>query len=167
MVGSVHEQGKDQIGLVRTDAGFCANAILTHFEDHSLSYVVAGRLLPELSLLPPGLGRNRGGLSSARLASGAGQIIAGGAGLSISTRCDQSDAAAGRGRRLCRQSADSENRIAELKQDFGLTNFCLDAFWDTEAAFQTVLMAYNVMSLFRQALLRAPQAVKLSTIPLH
>ncbi len=86
------------------------------------------------------------------------------AGLSISTRCDQSDAAAGRGRRLCRQSAYSENRIAELKQDFGLTNFCLDAFWDTEAAFQTVLMAYNVMSLFRQALLRAPRAVKLSTM---
>jgi hypothetical protein len=31
--------------------------------------------------------------------------------------------------RLYRHRADSENRIAELKQDFGLTGFCLDSFW--------------------------------------
>ncbi len=44
-----------RIGFVRADAGFCANAVLTHFEARSLSYIVAGRLLPGLRLVLPGL----------------------------------------------------------------------------------------------------------------
>ena len=30
---------------------------------------------------------------------------------------------------LYRHRTDSENRINEFKQDFGLTGFCLDSFW--------------------------------------
>ena len=51
-----------------------------------------------------------------------------------------------------------------LKADFGLNGFCLDPFYATEAAFRCVMLAYNLMSLFRQALLQAPTAVKLSTM---
>jgi hypothetical protein len=51
--------------------------------------------------------------------------------------------------RLYRHRADSENRLAKLKQDFGLTGFCLDSFWGTEAAFHAImLLAYNLMSVF-------------------
>lgn len=32
---------------------------------------------------------------------------------------------------------------------------CLDDFWATKAALNTALLAYNLMSLFRQAVLRA------------
>jgi len=66
--------------------------------------------------------------------------------------------------RLYRGRADAENRIEELKYDFGITGFCLNSFYGTEAAFRTILLAYNLMSLFRQALLQAPKAHRLSTI---
>jgi DNA-directed RNA polymerase subunit N (RpoN/RPB10) len=45
--------------------------------------------------------------------------------------------------------ADCENRSKELKQDFGLENFCLKDFWVTAASFRFIMMAYNLMSLFR------------------
>lgn len=66
--------------------------------------------------------------------------------------------------RLYRGRGDAENRIAELKYDFGINGFCLDSFYATEAAFRTVMLAYNMMSVFRQALLKAPKAIRLSTM---
>jgi hypothetical protein len=66
--------------------------------------------------------------------------------------------------RLYNGRCDSENRIAELKGDFGLNGFCLDPFYATEAAFRSVMLAYNLMSLFRQALLQAPTAVRMPTM---
>jgi len=55
--------------------------------------------------------------------------------------------------RLYRQRADSKNRIEELKHDFGLNGFCTKDFYATEAAFRCVMIAYNLVSLFRQAVL--------------
>jgi len=46
--------------------------------------------------------------------------------------------------------ADAENRIKELKYDFGAENFSCKDFWATEAILNTIMMAYNLMSLFRQ-----------------
>jgi hypothetical protein len=57
--------------------------------------------------------------------------------------------------RLYRGRADCENRIKELKYDFAADSFCLHDFWATEAALSMVMVAYNLMSLFRQATLRA------------
>jgi len=51
--------------------------------------------------------------------------------------------------------ADAENRIKELKYDFGLDSFCVDKFWATEAAFRSIMIAYNLMSLFRQIVLKS------------
>lgn len=45
--------------------------------------------------------------------------------------------------------ADAENRIKELKYDFGLDNFALDKFYATEAAHRFMLVAYNIMALFK------------------
>jgi hypothetical protein len=42
-----------------------------------------------------------------------------------------------------------------LKYDFAADSFCLRDFWMTEAALSMVMVAYNLMSLFRQATLRA------------
>ncbi len=66
--------------------------------------------------------------------------------------------------RCYRGRADSENRIKELKYDFGISGFCLKEFYATEAAFRMVMLAYNLMSLFRQTVLRALNSAKLSTI---
>ena len=60
--------------------------------------------------------------------------------------------------------ADAENRIKELKYDFGLDSFCMDKFWATEAAFRTILIAYNLMSLFRQIVLKSKSQATLNTL---
>lgn len=60
--------------------------------------------------------------------------------------------------------ADAENRIKELKYDFGLDSFCMDKFWATEAAFRTIMIAYNMMSLFRQVVLKSKSQATLSTL---
>ena len=60
--------------------------------------------------------------------------------------------------------ADAENRIKELKYDFGLDSFCMNKFWATEAAFRTIMIAYNLMSLFRQVVLQSKTQATLSTL---
>ena len=57
--------------------------------------------------------------------------------------------------RCYRGRADCENRIKELKYDFGAQSFCMNNFWATEAALNFALLAFNLMSLFRQAVVRA------------
>jgi hypothetical protein len=56
--------------------------------------------------------------------------------------------------RTYRGRADCENRIKELKYDFAADSFCLHDFFATEACLNTVMLAYNLMSLFRQAALK-------------
>lgn len=56
--------------------------------------------------------------------------------------------------RLYRGRADCENRIKELKYDFAAGSLSLRDFWATEAALHTVMLAFNLMSLFRQVLLK-------------
>lgn len=54
---------------------------------------------------------------------------------------------------LYRNRSDAENRIKEIKYDFGFNSFNCRDFWATEAMLNFVMMAYNLMSLFRQAIL--------------
>lgn len=65
---------------------------------------------------------------------------------------------------LYRGRADCENRIKEVKFDFGAENFNVRDFWATEAALNFVMLAYNLMSLFRQAILKGKTQQFLSTI---
>ncbi len=66
--------------------------------------------------------------------------------------------------RLYRGRADCENRIKELKYDFGADSFCLNDFWATEACLSTAMLAYNLMSLFRQAVLKTAVATTAKNI---
>ena len=66
--------------------------------------------------------------------------------------------------RIYRGRADCENRIKELKADFGLDAFNMRDFWATEAALGFAMLAYNLMSLFRQAVLRCRIQHTLSTL---
>ena len=54
---------------------------------------------------------------------------------------------------IYRQRADAENRIKELKYDFGSDSFSQQSFYATEATLNFVMMAYNFISLFRQIVL--------------
>lgn len=66
--------------------------------------------------------------------------------------------------RSYRGRADCENRIKELKADFGLDSFALSDFWATEAALGFAMLAYNLMSLFRQAVMRTKVQPTLATL---
>ena len=66
--------------------------------------------------------------------------------------------------RLYRGRADAENRIKELKYDFALDSFCLNKFWATEAAFRSIMVAYNLLSLLRHVVLQSKPHATLSTL---
>ena len=69
--------------------------------------------------------------------------------------------------RLYRGRADCENRIKELKYDFAADSFNMKDFWATEAALNTVMLAYNLMSLLRQVLLKTSAVKHSSTSVQH
>ena len=60
--------------------------------------------------------------------------------------------------------ADCENRIKELKEDFGFSNFNTQDFAATEAALNFIAIAYNIMSLFKQAVLKSDKLYQLKTL---
>jgi len=66
--------------------------------------------------------------------------------------------------RLYRQRADSENRIKELKEDFGFESFNLRSFYATEAALTVTMLAYNLMAIFRMFIMKSEVQHKLSTL---
>ena len=63
-----------------------------------------------------------------------------------------------------KRRGDAENRIKELKEDFGAGGFCMDSFSATETAMRFVMVAYNLMSLFRQITHQKQPQPKLSTL---
>ena len=65
---------------------------------------------------------------------------------------------------LYRQRANAENRIKELKYDFGADSFNLHDFNATEASLNWVMMAYNFISLFRQAVLGTKVHERMKTL---
>ena len=52
------------------------------------------------------------------------------------------------------QRADCENRIKELKYDYGIEGFCFDDLYATENAFRWVMVIHNLMALFKLELLK-------------
>ncbi len=59
---------------------------------------------------------------------------------------------------------DAENRIKELKKYFGVQAFCMDDFCATETDMLFVLVAYNLMILFRQVTLQKQPSPTLATL---
>jgi len=63
-----------------------------------------------------------------------------------------------------KQRGDAENRIKELKEDFGAEGFSMDDFYATEAAMRMVTISYNLMSLYRQLTHQGQAQPKLPTL---
>lgn len=66
--------------------------------------------------------------------------------------------------RLYRGRGEAENRIKELKYDFGFDSFNLNNFYATEAALTFAMIAYNLMALFRTFVLQEKTQKTLSTL---
>lgn len=66
--------------------------------------------------------------------------------------------------RMYRGRGDAENRIKELKYDFGFDSFNLNGFFPTEAALIFAMIAYNLMSLFRTFVLQEKTQKTLTTL---
>ena len=66
--------------------------------------------------------------------------------------------------RLYRGRGDAENRIKELKADFGFDSFNMKSFQGTESALTFAMLAYNLMALFRQFVLQGKTQQTLSTL---
>lgn len=66
--------------------------------------------------------------------------------------------------RTYRNRGDAENRIKELKADFGAESFNLKEFYPTEAALIFSMIAYNLMSIFRLFVLQEKTQKTLSTL---
>lgn len=60
--------------------------------------------------------------------------------------------------------ADAENRIKELKYDYGIDGFALHSFGAMEAAFRIIMIAFNIMALFKQAVMTSTKHPRLSTV---
>lgn len=181
---------RHRVGLIRADAGFYDGGFFEDLESKSIAYIVSahmtGPLRSEIAAakqwltIEPGLDvaefryGGTGWQKSRRMVvvrhelkrrpHALGKELIEVPGYKFSAFVTTLDLPPAEIWRLYNGRADSENRIAELKADFGLNGFCLDAFYATEAAFRCSMLAYNLMSLFRQALLQAPTAVKLSTM---
>lgn len=66
--------------------------------------------------------------------------------------------------KLYRGRGEAENRIKELKYDFGFDSFNLNNFYATEAALTFAMIAYNLMALFRTFVLQEKTQKTLSTL---
>jgi hypothetical protein len=59
--------------------------------------------------------------------------------------------------------AESENRLKELKEDFGADGFCLQSFDGTEAAFRLICFLFNLIGDFKREVTQ-DEAPRLSTL---
>jgi len=66
--------------------------------------------------------------------------------------------------RLYRQRANCENRIKELKYDYGLDKINQESFDGTEASLLLVTIAYNIMSLFKKFIINEKVRNRLQTL---
>jgi hypothetical protein len=67
--------------------------------------------------------------------------------------------------RFYNSRAESENRLKELKEDFGADGFCLQSFYGTEAAFRLICFLFNLMADFKREVLQdeSPRLLTLRT----
>jgi hypothetical protein len=179
-----------KVGLVRADSGFYTEEILNFLEEESKNYVIAVRMYPNVKSEVLGqktwINLCKGiELSEMKFQHENGKLRryiivkkkvedrpnAGGKmlfedlpGYRFSCYVTNLDLPLDQIWNIYNSRADCENRIKELKQDFGLESFCMQDFWATEASFRFIMIAYNLMSLFRHFALNHHNKATLSTL---
>jgi hypothetical protein len=184
--------GGVKVGLVRGDSGFYTDEILSSLEERGLHYIIAAKAYPNLRHeirgmkdwveLCPGIAVKEWWHQPANPRSKARRHIVVRKQISrrpqaagkllfddlpdyrFSLHVTNLDLPLDQVWNIYNTRADCENRIRELKQDFGLDAFCLQDFWATEASFRFIMVAYNLMSLFRHFALNSHNTATLSTL---
>ena len=181
-----------QVGLVRADSGFYTESILNSLQSRDLNYVVAVRCYPNIKGRIYGLknwvevcegievcefthqSAQKGSKARRhfvvrklieRRPEAAGKLLFEDIPeYRYSVYVTNLDLPVVQLWNLYNGRADCENRIKELKQDFGLESFCLRDFWATEASFRWIMVAYNLMMLFQHAALNQAPKRTLKTL---
>jgi len=182
-----------QVGLVRADSGFYTEEILSYLETEELNYIIAARMYPNVKNAVGGLEdwvelskgielnqmifHHKKGMPRRYIIvkkriedrpKAAGKILFEDLpGYRYSCYVTNIDLPLDQIWNIYNSRADCENRIKELKQDFGLDNFCMQDFWATEASFRFIMVAYNLMSLFRHFALNHHNRATLKTLKVY
>lgn len=182
-----------KIGLVRADSGFYTQELLAYLEQKQLHYIMAARMYPNVKNAVGGLDNwielskgielnemifNHTDEKPRRYIvvkkkvedrpKAAGKLLFEDLpGYRFSCYVTNLDLPLDQVWNIYNTRADCENRIKELKQDFGLDNFCLKDFWATEASFRFIMIAYNLMSLFRHFALNHHKRATLKTLKIY
>ena len=177
------------VGLLRADSGFYTQSILQCLESEQINYIIAARLYPNVKRQVYGLddwvqvcpgievaqmyfahegGKQRRYIIVRKAVDirkhARGKQLFDDPAYRFSVYVSNLDLPMDQLWHLYNTRADCENRIKELKQDFGLDNFCMQDFWATEASFRFIMIAYNMMSLFRFFALQSGKASTLRTL---
>lgn len=179
-----------KVGLVRADSGFYTEELLSYLEQEQLNYIMAVRMYPNVKrevwgldnwvTLTKGIELNEMLFShengekrryvvvkkrvDVRPKSGGKELFEDLPGYRFSCYVTNLDLPLDQVWNIYNTRADCENRIKELKDDFGLDSFCLQDFWGTEASFRFIMVAYNLMSLFRHFALNHHNRATLKTL---
>lgn len=181
-----------KVGLVRADSGFYTNDILSALEERSVPHIIAAKAYANLKNeihgmkdwveVRPGIAvkewrhqpvdlrvkaRRHIGVrkqTSRRPQAGGKLLIEGLPDYRFSLYVTNLDLPMDQIWNIYNTRADCENRIRELKQDFGLDTFCLQDFWATEASFRFIMVAYNLISLFWHFALNSHNQATLATL---
>jgi len=182
-----------KIGLVRADSGFYTEELMSYLESEKLNYIMAVRMFTNVKNSVYGLddwvelskgihlnefifkhdkGKTRRYIVvrkevKIRPKSGGKELFEDLPGYRYSCYVTNLDLPLDQVWNVYNTRADCENRIKELKGDFGLDNFCLKDFWATEASFRFIMVAYNLMSLFRHFALNHHNRATLKTLKVY
>lgn len=179
-----------KVGLVRADSGFYTEELMSYLESERLNYIMAVRMYPNVKStvwglkdwvsLTKGIELNEMRFShengkprryiivkkqvDTRPKAAGKELFEDMPGFRYSCFVTNLDLPLDQVWNMYNTRADCENRIKELKQDFGLENFCLQDFWATEASFRFIMVAYNLLSLFRHFALNHHNRATLNTL---
>ena len=173
------------IGLVRADSGFYSNNFLKWFEKRDLNYVVAVKFYENIKYqigaiqkwvninsgidvcnlyFKPDNGEKRRYIivrkKISKYPNSGGKLLFDEPTYRYSAYVTNLKLPVDQIYNIYNTRADCENRIKELKYDFGADNFCLKEFWATEASFRFIMMAYNIMALFKHQVLNSTMQLK-------
>jgi len=174
-----------EIGLVRADSGFYSNEFLQWFENRKLNYIVAvkfyenfkyeiGKVEQWINVYPgidvcnlyfkPINGQQRRYIivrkEIKKHPNSGGKLLFDLPIYRYSAYVTNLTLPVDQIYNIYNTRAESENRIKELKYDFGIDNFCLKGFFATEASFRFIMIAYNILALFKHQILQTKMQLK-------
>jgi len=174
-----------EIGLVRADSGFYSNNFLKWFEKRDLNYVIAVKFYQNIKYqigsiqkwveitkgldvcnlyFKPDNGEKRRYIIVRKkienFPNSGGKLLFDEPTYRYSAYVTNLKLPVDQIYNIYNTRADCENRIKELKYDFGADNFCLKEFYATEASFRFIMMAYNIMALFKHQVLNSTMQLK-------